>query len=78
MTQLVTISLGKSADGVEEALAFVKKAPLGYPYVVKADGLAAGKGTVVVGDEAEARAVVEQIMAEKRFGSAGAKVVMEE
>jgi len=59
-------------------LAFLKKAPLGYPFVVKADGLAAGKGTVVVGDAAEAKVVVEQIMAEKKFGSAGAKVVMEE
>ncbi len=63
---------------LEEALAFVAKAPLGFPFVVKADGLAAGKGTVVVADAKEAKAVVEQIMAEKRFGSAGAKVVMEE
>ena len=63
---------------LEEALAFVKRAPLGYPFVVKADGLAAGKGTVVVEDAAEAKAVVEQIMGEKKFGSAGAKVVMEE
>ena len=63
---------------LDEALAFVKKAPFGYPFVVKADGLAAGKGTVVVEDAAEAKAVVEQIMAEKKFGSAGAKVVMEE
>jgi phosphoribosylamine--glycine ligase len=46
--------------------------------VVKADGLASGKGTFVVADAAEAAAAVAQIMAEKRFGSAGAKVVMEE
>jgi phosphoribosylamine--glycine ligase len=61
-----------------EAQAFVRKAPFGYPCVVKADGLAAGKGTVVVNDEAEAQAVVGGIMAEKKFGTAGAKVVMEE
>jgi phosphoribosylamine--glycine ligase len=63
---------------LDEALGFVKRAPLGYPFVVKADGLAAGKGTAVVHDAAEAKVFVEQIMAEKRFGSAGAKVVMEE
>jgi phosphoribosylamine--glycine ligase len=63
---------------LDEALAFVAKAPLGYPFVVKADGLAAGKGTAVVQDAAEAKAFVEQIMAAKKFGSAGAKIVMEE
>jgi phosphoribosylamine--glycine ligase len=63
---------------VEEAAAFVKKAPFGYPFVVKADGLAAGKGTLIVQDAKEARAVIDEIMAEKKFGSAGAKVVMEE
>jgi phosphoribosylamine--glycine ligase len=46
--------------------------------VVKADGLAAGKGSVTVHDAGEARTAVEQMMGEKRFGSAGAKVVMEE
>jgi phosphoribosylamine--glycine ligase len=65
-------------SSLDEALAFVKNAPLGYPFVVKADGLAAGKGTAVVQDAAEAKAFVEQIMADKKFGSAGAKVVMEE
>ena len=63
---------------LEDALAFVKKAPWGYPFVVKADGLAAGKGSVIVEDAAEARTAVEEMMSEKRFGSAGAKVVMEE
>ena len=63
---------------LDEALAFVAKAPLGYPFVVKADGLAAGKGTAVVQDPAEAKAFVEQVMASRKFGSAGAKIVMEE
>jgi phosphoribosylamine--glycine ligase len=63
---------------LDEALAFVAKAPFSYPFVVKADGLAAGKGTAVVQDAAEAKAFVEQVMAAKKFGSAGAKIVMEE
>jgi phosphoribosylamine--glycine ligase len=46
--------------------------------VVKADGLAAGKGTIVAQTAAEATEAVSQIMSERRFGTAGAKVVMEE
>jgi phosphoribosylamine--glycine ligase len=63
---------------VEEAHAFVGRKPFGFPFVVKADGLASGKGSVVVDDAAEAKAVVGQMMADKKFGSAGAKLVMEE
>ncbi len=62
----------------EEARAFVKKAPFGFPVVVKADGLASGKGTVIANDAAEAKAVVEAVMTDKKFGSAGSKLVMEE
>ena len=62
----------------EDALAFVKRAPFGFPFVVKADGLASGKGSVVVHDAAEARVVVGEMMSDKKFGSAGAKTVMEE
>jgi phosphoribosylamine--glycine ligase len=62
----------------EEGNAFLRRAPFGYPVVVKADGLAAGKGTIVAQNEAEAKDAVSQIMSEKKFGSAGAKVVMEE
>jgi phosphoribosylamine---glycine ligase len=63
---------------LEEATAFVRKAPFGYPFVVKADGLAAGKGTAAVADAAEAQAFVDGIMADRKFGSAGARIVMEE
>src|SRR4030065_462387 len=63
---------------LDEARDFLKRAPFGFPFVVKADGLAGGKGTVVVKDAAEARGVVDEIMAEKKFGSAGARLVMEE
>ena len=60
----------------EEALGFVKKAPFGWPVVIKADGLASGKGTFTAKDAAEAKTVVEQMMT--KFGQAGAKLVMEE
>jgi phosphoribosylamine--glycine ligase len=62
----------------EEALDFAERAPWGFPFVVKADGLAAGKGTVAVHDAAGAKTAITQIMGEKKFGTAGAKLVMEE
>lgn len=50
----------------------------GPPYVVKADGLAAGKGVIVSSDRKEAEAAVDDIMVRKVFGQAGEKVVIEE
>src|SRR3954465_853290 len=41
----------------------------GYPAVIKADGLAAGKGVVIAADEAEARAALEAMLVERRFGA---------
>lgn len=48
------------------------------PLVVKADGLAAGKGVIVCDDAGQALEAVEKIMVGKKFGSAGASVVVEE
>ena len=50
----------------------------GYPMVIKADGLAAGKGVVLAEDAAQAEAAIEDMMGQKVFGSAGDKVVVEE
>ena len=50
----------------------------GAPIVIKADGLAAGKGVVVAADEAEALAAVNDMLAGNAFGEAGHKVVIEE
>jgi phosphoribosylamine--glycine ligase len=58
------------------AVAYVKE--MGAPIVVKADGLAAGKGVVVAMTEAEAIAAIDDIMLDQVFGSAGASVVIEE
>lgn len=49
-----------------------------YPMVLKADGLAAGKGVVIAETEEDARKAIEEMMGEKVFGSAGDKVVVEE
>ncbi|HYE67748.1 MAG TPA: phosphoribosylamine--glycine ligase [Anaerovoracaceae bacterium] len=50
----------------------------GYPMVIKADGLAAGKGVVIAEDEAAANEAIDQIMGDKIFGTAGDKIVVEE
>lgn len=59
-----------------EALDFVKSA--GYPLVLKADGLAAGKGAVICNTVEEACETVEKIMVQKVFGAAGLKLVIED
>jgi len=61
---------------LEQALAYVREH--GTPIVVKASGLAAGKGVIVAHDLVEAEAAVRAIMAERAFGDAGAQVVIEE
>ena len=50
----------------------------GAPIVIKADGLAAGKGVVVAMDVAEAHAAVDMMLADNKLGDAGARVVIEE
>lgn len=50
----------------------------GYPMVLKADGLAAGKGVIIAENEKDAGAGVEQLMGTRDFGEAGDKVVVEE
>ncbi len=63
-------------DEADAALAFVRRR--GAPLVVKADGLAAGKGVVVAGTEAEAEAAIVALMRDKNLGEAGRSVVIEE
>jgi len=60
----------------DQAVAHIRKQ--GAPIVVKADGLAAGKGVIVAMTEEQAIAGVDDIMLDKVFGSAGASVVIEE
>ncbi|WP_029917403.1 phosphoribosylamine--glycine ligase [Pelobacter seleniigenes] len=66
----------KSFSDHSEAVAYIKEQ--GAPIVIKADGLAAGKGVVVAMTEADAVAAVDEIMLDKVFGTAGASVVIEE
>jgi phosphoribosylamine---glycine ligase len=65
-------------DSVDRALAAVSGTDFGFPVVVKADGLAAGKGVTIAADRAEAEAAVRAAMVDKQFGAAGARLVIEE
>ncbi len=49
-----------------------------YPVVIKADGLALGKGVIIAQTQKEARDAVKEIMEDKKFGDSGNKVVVEE
>lgn len=64
------------ADNVEEGYAFLET--LSPPYVIKADGLAAGKGVVILNDINEAKEELKQMLVESKFGLASQKVVIEE
>ena len=61
---------------MEKALAYVEKAPI--PTVIKADGLALGKGVVIAETREDAKAAVRAMMEDKIFGDSGSSVVIEE
>ncbi|PJJ99892.1 phosphoribosylamine--glycine ligase [Lysobacteraceae bacterium NML03-0222] len=63
-------------EDVDAALAYVREK--GAPIVIKADGLAAGKGVIVAMTLAEAEAAVRDMLSGNAFGKAGARVVIEE
>ena len=61
---------------IEPAIAYVREQ--GAPIVIKADGLAAGKGVIVATTIEEAEAAIRDMLADNRFGDAGSRVVIEE
>ncbi|MBE0450427.1 MAG: phosphoribosylamine--glycine ligase [Clostridia bacterium] len=63
-------------DSHEEAIEALDQ--FGFPVVIKADGLAAGKGVIIANDMVEARAAIDDMMQDLVFGEAGARVVIEE
>src|SRR5712691_453714 len=67
-----------TSPSLDDALAVVRSGEFGFPVVIKADGLAAGKGVVIADDRAAAEAAVVAAMRERRFGAAGERLVIEE
>ena len=66
----------ESFDNFTDALSYLDS--IDYPTVVKADGLAAGKGVIICSTKSEAISALESIFKDKAFGSAGSRVVIEE
>ena len=65
-------------DSAEAAYAAIASSDFGYPVVLKADGLAAGKGVVIAEDRLAAEDTVRSTMVDRRFGAAGERIVLEE
>lgn len=65
-------------DSAAAALEAIRRGEFAYPLVLKADGLAAGKGVVIAEDRPTAEAVVSAMMVDRRFGDAGDRIVLEE
>lgn len=67
-----------TAESADDALAVVRSGAFGFPVVLKADGLAAGKGVVIAQDLAEADEAILAMMTGGKFGRAGERLVVEE
>lgn len=68
----------RTCTSLDEALEAVRSDEFGPPVVLKADGLAAGKGVVIAADRAAAERAVREAMQERKFGAAGDQLVIEE
>jgi phosphoribosylamine--glycine ligase len=68
----------KIADNPEQAKTFLQSEEIPFPLVVKADGLAAGKGVIICNSLKKAELAVNTIMVEKKFGESGSRIVIEE
>src|SRR5438045_9588626 len=67
---------GAAFSTCEAAFAFVEEAR--FPLVIKADGLARGKGVIIAQNVAEARGAIDAMMTKRRFGDAGTRLLIEE
>ena len=65
-------------ESAADALSAIARGEFGFPVVLKADGLAAGKGVVIAEDRASAEAAIRDAMIDRRFGDAGERLVIEE
>lgn len=66
------------ANGVDDAKLVLGKGAFDFPVVLKADGLAAGKGVIICQDLAQAEKALEMMMVDRKFGNAGDRIVIEE
>src|SRR5213083_1167322 len=74
--QRIPTAEAKTFSDSGEALRYCERAT--FPVVIKADGLALGKGVIVATDAATARSTIDEMMNQRRFGDAGRRIVIEE
>ena len=74
----VPTARSETSDTITQALDVVRSGAFGFPVVLKADGLAAGKGVVIAEDRATAEASITATLGERQFGSAGDRLIIEE
>ena len=72
----IPTAASETFDNPDKAIAYL--AEQSYPAVIKADGLALGKGVVIAQDFEEAKAAVKEMMCDKIFGESGSRVLVEE
>ena len=72
----IPTALYETFDDMEQALSYLQTAPI--PTVIKADGLALGKGVLIAQTREEAYEAVREMMLEKKFGRSGEQIVIEE
>ena len=68
----------QTCETPDEAMATIASREFGFPVVLKADGLAAGKGVVIADDRSSAEAAIRETMRDRKFGAAGDRLVVEE
>jgi phosphoribosylamine--glycine ligase len=68
----------KVADSIDQAQKIIGSGEFGFPLVIKADGLAAGKGAVVCANRKKAEEAAAEMLVKKKFGAAGRRAVIEE
>jgi len=74
----IPTAMSRIAESPEEAKEILNTGEFLYPLVIKADGLAAGKGVIICEDLDKAKEVVNLIMVKKKFGEAGRRILVEE
>lgn len=74
----IPTAMSRIAESPEEAKEILNTGEFLYPLVIKADGLAAGKGVIICEDLDKAKEVINLIMVKKKFGEAGRRVLVEE
>lgn len=74
----IPTALSRTVATPEEARQAIRSGAFGYPVVVKAEGLAAGKGVIIATSEDEALAAVTDLMVDRKLGDAGERLLIEE